>query len=319
MSEARAFWIERPGRGAIQPVTLPAPGAGEVLVRALASGISRGTESTVFGGRVPPSQHAAMRCPFQEGEFPGPVKYGYCSVGVVEAGEPDLIGRRVFCLHPHQDRYVVPRSAVHALPDGVPVERAVLAANLETAVNGLWDGAPRIGDRIAVVGGGTVGGMAALLAARLPGTEVELVDVSPSRRRLAERIGTRFASPPDATGDADLVIHASGAAEGLATAMRLAGFEARVVELSWYGDRRRRAAARAKRSTPGGSSFARPRWGRWRRRGASAGAMPAASAWRCDCSPTPCSTPSSPAKAGLPTCRPRWPGSRATAARRFAT
>ena len=236
MTEARAFWLAAPGRGELRQAALAPPAAGEVLVRALASGISRGTESLVFLGRVPLSQQQAMRCPFQEGDFPAPVKYGYASVGVVEAGPPELVGRRVFCLHPHQDRYVVPRDAVLPLPEGLPVARAVLAANMETALNGLWDGAPRLGDRIAVVGCGTVGALAAALAARIPGTRVEIVDIDPGRAGLAAALGCRFAAPRDASGDADLVIHASGSAAGLATALALAGLEATVLELSWYGD-----------------------------------------------------------------------------------
>src|SRR5690606_37137061 len=146
-----------------------------------------------------------MRAPFQAGEFPFPVKYGYASVGVVEAGPAHLVGRAVFCLHPHQGRFVVPQDAVHALPDGVPPPRAVLAANLETAVNVLWDAAPRIGDRIAVVGGGVVGLLVAWLAARMPGTAVEVVDIEPARRPVAESLGARFAAPDDATPEADLV------------------------------------------------------------------------------------------------------------------
>ncbi|HZB91189.1 MAG TPA: zinc-binding alcohol dehydrogenase [Stellaceae bacterium] len=236
MTEARAFWLAAPGRGELRQAALAPPAAGDVLVRALASGISRGTESLVFLGRVPLSQQQAMRCPFQEGDFPAPVKYGYASVGIVEAGPPELVGRRVFCLHPHQDRYVVPRDAVLPLPEGLPVARAVLAANMETALNGLWDGAPRLGDRIAVVGCGTVGALAAALAARIPGTRVEIVDIDPGRAGLAAALGCRFAAPRDASGDADLVIHASGSAAGLATALALAGLEATVLELSWYGD-----------------------------------------------------------------------------------
>src|SRR5688500_14933838 len=154
---ARAFWTVGPGRGEIREAPLSPPGPGEVLVRTLRSGVSRGTESLVFRGLVPVSQHTAMRCPFQEGEFPGPVKYGYASVGRVESGPAELTGRRVFCLHPHQDRYVVPADAVVPLPDAVPDARGVLAANMETAVNALWDAAPRLGDRIAVVGAGVVG------------------------------------------------------------------------------------------------------------------------------------------------------------------
>jgi len=235
---ARAFWITAPGKGELRRMALALPRPGEVMVRAILSGISRGTESLVFMGRVPASQHEAMRCPFQEGDFPAPVKYGYASVGVVEAGAAALIGKRVFCLHPHQERYVVPADAVAAIPDAVPDARAVLAANMETAVNGLWDAAPRLGDRIAVVGAGVVGALMAALAARLPGTSVELVDIDPARAALAAALGCRFVSPAQASGDADLVIHASGSAAGLATALGLAGFEAKVVEMSWYGDAR---------------------------------------------------------------------------------
>ena len=237
MGEARAFWLASPGQGELRREEIAAPGDGEVLVRARVSAVSRGTEALVFAGRVPPSQAQAMRCPFQAGDFPAPVKYGYASVGVVEAGPRALTGRRVFCLHPHQDRYVVPADAVRLVPDRVSDERAALAANMETAVNGLWDGAPRIGDRIAVVGGGVVGSLIATLAARLPGTRVELVDVNPSRAALATALGCAFARPHEASGDADLVFHTSGAAAGLATSLRIAGFEARIVEMSWYGDR----------------------------------------------------------------------------------
>jgi NADPH:quinone reductase-like Zn-dependent oxidoreductase len=232
---AREFWIVAPGRGEIRSVLLPPLAAGSVRVATLVSGISRGTESLVFLGKVPESQYQAMRCPFQDGEFPFPVKYGYASVGRVEAGPGALLGRRVFCLHPHQDRYDVPADAVLPIPDAVPDARAALAANMETAINALWDAAPLVGDRIAVVGAGVVGGLAAALAARLPGTRVTLVDTNPRRRALALALGCDFAAPDDAARDADLVIHASGSEAGLATALSLAGFEAMVLELSWYG------------------------------------------------------------------------------------
>src|SRR5690606_14131971 len=192
-AEARAFWITAPGRGEIRAEALAPPADGEVLVETLYSGISRGTESLVFAGRVPPSEYERMRAPFQAGDFPAPVKYGYASVGRVLDGPAELRERVVFCLHPHQTRYVVPASAAHPLPDDVPPGRAVLAANLETAVNGLWDAAPALGDRIAVVGAGTVGCLAAWLAAGIPGTRVELVDVDPGKRAAAEALGVRFA------------------------------------------------------------------------------------------------------------------------------
>ena len=232
---ARAFWTLSPGRGEIRHEALAAPDPGAVRVRATYSGVSRGTESLVFGGHVPKSLHATMRAPFQAGDFSGPVKYGYMSVGTVEAGPPEAVGRPIFCLHPHQDRYTVPVEAAVPIPAGVPLRRAVLAANLETALNGLWDAPPLAGDRIAVVGCGVVGGMAAALAARVPGVEIELVDPSPHRKALADALGLPLVAAEDARPGADLVIHASGTASGLATALRLAGDEATVLELSWYG------------------------------------------------------------------------------------
>ena len=239
---AQACWLAEPGRAELRTETLVAPGAGQVRVRTLHSGISRGTETLVYRGEVPVGEYARMRAPFQSGEFPGPLKYGYSSVGIVEQGPAALLGRAVFCLFPHQTRYVVPADAVHVLPDDVPPARAVLAANLETAINALWDAAPRVGDRIAVVGGGTVGLLVAWLAGRLPGCAVEVVDPQPARRAVAGRLGVQFAAPEAAHDEADLVIHASGQPEGLATALRLAAFEATVLELSWYGERDVRVA-----------------------------------------------------------------------------
>ncbi|MEV4490643.1 zinc-binding alcohol dehydrogenase [Micromonospora coxensis] len=235
--DARAFWLRSPGQGEIRPVTLPAPGPDDVLVRSLYSGVSRGTETLVFTGGVPRSQYAAMRAPFQEGDFPAPVKYGYLSVGVVEAGPARLRGRTVFCLHPHQTAYVVPASAVTPVPDAVPPARAVLAGTVETAVNALWDAAPMVGDRVSVIGGGMVGCAVAALLARFPGVRVELVDTDPTRAAVADALGVGFAAPQDATGGRDLVVHASATGAGLQRALDLLAPEGTVIELSWYGDR----------------------------------------------------------------------------------
>ncbi|HEX3141656.1 MAG TPA: dehydrogenase [Rhizobacter sp.] len=234
---ARACWLAAPGHAELRDEPLPPPAPGEVRVRTLHSGVSRGTEGLVFRGEVPASEYQRMRAPFQSGDFPAPLKYGYVSVGLVEQGPPELLGRTVFCLYPHQTLYNVPAEAVHPLPPGVPAARAVLTANLETAVNALWDAAPRLGEHITVVGAGTLGLLVAWLAARLPGCQVEVVDVLPSRAAIATRLGARFVSPEEASPDADLVIHTSGQPAGLATALRLAAFEATVLELSWYGDR----------------------------------------------------------------------------------
>jgi 2-desacetyl-2-hydroxyethyl bacteriochlorophyllide A dehydrogenase len=233
---ATALWYAGPRECVLNAEDLPPPGAGDCLVRTLWSGISRGTERLVFEGRVPQSEYERMRAPFQQGVFPYPVKYGYCAVGEVEAGPADLLGRTVFCLHPHQDRFVVPAGRLALVPDAVPARRAVLAANMETALNAHWDAGSGPADRIVVVGGGVLGLLTAFIAAKLPGAEVTLVDLDGSRAALAEALGCRFARPADCPGDADLVFHASASAAGLATAIGAAGFEARIVELSWYGE-----------------------------------------------------------------------------------
>ncbi len=235
--EARAFWLREPGIGEIRPTSLPAPGPDEVLVRTLRSGISRGTETLVFSGRVPPSQYAAMRAPFQDGSFPAPVKYGYLNVGVVEAGPARLRGRTVFCLYPHQSAYVVPADAVVVVPDDVPPGRAVLAGTVETAVNALWDAPPLLGDRISVVGAGMVGCCVARLLSRFPQVGVELVDVDPDRAEVAAALGVGFALPAEAAAGRDLVVHTSATAAGLQRALDLLAPEGSVLELSWYGDR----------------------------------------------------------------------------------
>jgi len=233
--EAQAFWVAEPGSGVLRGERVQAPADDEVLVKASYSSISRGTESLVFNGRVPPSEYQRMRAPFQSGDFPGPLKYGYASVGRVIDGDPSLVGQRVFCLFPHQSHYTVPASAVIPLPDPVPSERAVLAANLETALNGLWDSGASAGDRVSVVGGGVVGALLAWLGGQLPGAEVTLIDINPERRALADALGVNFALPDQACGDQDVVVHTSASASGLNTALSLAAFEARVVEMSWFG------------------------------------------------------------------------------------
>jgi 2-desacetyl-2-hydroxyethyl bacteriochlorophyllide A dehydrogenase len=235
--EARAFWVVAPGHGEIRREALRVPGDGDVVVQTLFSGISRGTEALVFSGHVPQSEWARMRAPFQDGEFSGAVKYGYASVGRVECGPAELKGRPVFVLYPHQTRYVVPAPAVHPLPADVPAARAILAANLETALNGVWDASPRTGDRVVVIGAGTVGCLVAWLVSRIQGCHVQLVDVNPQRQRVARALGVSFARAADSMRDADIVIHVSGAPDGLRHALDIAGFEATIVEMSWFGDR----------------------------------------------------------------------------------
>ena len=233
---AQALWYSGPGQADIRQETLAPPGAGDVRVRALFGAISRGTEALVLAGCVPESEFERMRAPFMAGHFPYPVKYGYATVGRIEGGTEALLGRTVFTLHPHQNVFNIPASAAVVLPENLPPQRAVLAANMETALNAVWDAAPGPADRIAIVGAGVVGSLVAYLCGRIPGTEVTLVDINPARAELAKTLGIGFAKPETANGDCDLVVHASGHAAGLGTALALAGEEATVLELSWYGD-----------------------------------------------------------------------------------
>lgn len=235
-SMARALWHVAPGRAELRDSRLDPPASDACLVAAITSGISRGTERLVHHGRVPESQHATMRCPMQEGEFSFPVKYGYAAVGRVEQGPAEFLGRRVFALHPHQSRFVIPATFCALIPDGVSDARACLAANMETALNVMWDASPRLGERALVIGAGVVGLLCAALLARIPGMAVTVVDLDPARAPLAQGFGADFALPGAAPRDQELLIHASASAAGLRLALDCAGFEARILEASWFGD-----------------------------------------------------------------------------------
>jgi NADPH:quinone reductase-like Zn-dependent oxidoreductase len=233
---ALALWYRGPGQVELREEAIAPPGADEVRVKTLYSAISRGTESLVFGGHIPVGEFGRMRAPFMAGDFPFPVKYGYAAVGRIENGSDALRGKTVFALYPHQTAFNIPASAAVALPEEVPPHRAVLAANMETALNGVWDAAPGPADRIAVIGAGVVGSLVAYLCGQISGTDVTLVDINSSRAELAMKLGVSFAEPGNANADCDLVVHASGSPDGLRTALELAGDEATVLEMSWYGD-----------------------------------------------------------------------------------
>jgi NADPH:quinone reductase-like Zn-dependent oxidoreductase len=235
--EATAFWVERPRVGVLRAEPLPQAGVGDVLVRTLYTGVSRGTEASVFGGHVPESERERMRAPFQEGDFPGPVKYGYLNVGTVERGPESLTGQTVFTLFPHQSAFVVPAEAVVPVPEGVPARRAVLAGAVETAINVLWDAAPVVGDRVSIVGAGMIGCCIARVLRGIPGVDVVLVDVNPARKEVADRLGVGFAEIADAPRGRDIVINTSGSDAGLQLALETVVTEGEVIEASWYGDR----------------------------------------------------------------------------------
>lgn len=235
MTKARALWTIAPGVAEIRTETLPARAPDQVLARMLASGISRGTERLVLAGKVPENQWGVMRCPLQAGDFPFPVKYGYSAVAHVAEGPADLQGRRVFCLHPHQDFFLAPAAMCIPIPDAVPDTRAVLGANMETALNILWDAQALPGERTLVIGAGVVGLLVAYLLARIPAMAVTIIDPDASRRAIAEQFGVAFATPEAAPADQELIIHASANPAGLRQALQCAAFEARIIEASWFG------------------------------------------------------------------------------------
>jgi NADPH:quinone reductase-like Zn-dependent oxidoreductase len=235
VQDATALWYVASGKVALQTESLPPCDASQVQVRSAFSALSRGTESLIFRGEVPAAEYERMRAPYMGGTFPFPVKYGYATVGQVQSGPVELTGKWVFSLTPHQDIFNVPAGAIALIPEGVPPMRAVLAANMETALNAVWDAKVGPGDRIVIVGGGVVGCLIAFLCGHLPGASVTLVDINPERSATARTLGVGFALPSDAPSDCDLVFHCSATQAGLATALDLAGEEATVLELSWYG------------------------------------------------------------------------------------
>jgi NADPH:quinone reductase-like Zn-dependent oxidoreductase len=237
MTIARALWTIAPGIAELRAEALPACAPDQVLARMLASGISRGTERLVLAGKVPENQWGVMRCPLQVGDFPFPVKYGYSGVAYVAEGPAELLDKRVFCLHPHQDIFLAPAAMSIPIPDAVPDHRAVLGANMETALNILWDAEPLPGERALVIGAGVVGLLVAYLLARIPAMAVTIIDPDASRRAIAEQFGVTFASPEAAPTDQELIIHASANPAGLRQALHCAAFEARIIEASWFGDR----------------------------------------------------------------------------------
>lgn len=233
---ARALWYVDRGRVALLEERLHTQiGSDDVLLRTLYSTVSRGTERLVFLGAVPDSERSRMRAPMQAGQFPFPVKYGYCTVARIELGPTELVGHVAFCLHPHQDFIVAPKDFIQLIPKGIPPRRAVLAANMETALNAHWDAGTKPGDRVIVIGGGIVGLLTAYLASRIAGCEVTLVDISQSRQRLAKHLGFAFSRPDSIPIDADIIFNTSASAAGLQSAIEVAGMEATIVEMSWYG------------------------------------------------------------------------------------
>ena len=234
LPHALVYWA--PGEARIEPVQLPELGEGMVEVETEYSGLSRGTERLIFNGRVPEAEWGRMRAPLQVGDFPFPVRYGYSAVGRITAGNG--VGTRVFCLHPHQSHFRVAADWVVPIPENVPSERAILAANMETALNAIWDAELRPGQRCLVVGAGMVGSLITCLLSRRADVSVLLTDVATETGALSNDLNVRFCVPDDVPkGAFDVAFHCAAAESGLQTAVDSLAFEGRVIELSWYGDR----------------------------------------------------------------------------------
>ena len=228
---ARALWFETAGRARIRDETLAAPPDGWRRITAVASGVSPGTERLVATGGVPASVYDTMRCPYMEGSFDFPLKYGYSLVGRLDDG------RLAHVLHPHQTLCNVRAADIRIVPDDVPAERATLAANLETAVNALWDAELSLGERTLVIGFGTVGSLIARLLLRT-NAPFDVLDVDPAKRKLARDLG--FNAVDAVGGEYDVAIGASGNADEVQTALDAVGSEGRVIEVSWLGSQEAR-------------------------------------------------------------------------------
>jgi NADPH:quinone reductase-like Zn-dependent oxidoreductase len=234
---ARSLWYVKPGIAEIRTERLAPPRPGEARVATLYSAISRGTERLVANGEVPESEWTHMRAPLQSGAFPYPVKYGYSATGLVTVGCEALLGKTVFCLHPHQDHFQVSEDMLAVVPDGIPAKRATLAANMETALNAHWDAGTLPGDKVLVVGAGIVGILVAHLAQRIAGADVTITDIEAGKAEICAALGLKFEMPDSVATDNRIVFHTSASGAGLETAINACAFEGRIVELSWYGAR----------------------------------------------------------------------------------
>ncbi|MEM9277847.1 MAG: zinc-binding alcohol dehydrogenase [Pseudomonadota bacterium] len=243
-SRAGRLSYSAPYKAAIETVQIPEIKAENVLLKTLFSGISRGTESLVYAGKVPESEWKRMRCPFMSGSFAFPVTYGYaCVCEVIGLGEKTSglkPGDRVFVLHPHQDIFSVPESSCNLLPPSIPTSRAVLSANMETALNAVWDAEISGNPFCAIIGAGVVGLITAHAVRKVAGLDPVIFDLKPEKERHATEMGFRFinSSGIDKTEiqDFELIFHTSASAGGLQSAIDMAAFEAKIIEMSWYGE-----------------------------------------------------------------------------------
>lgn len=234
---AHGLWLVDKRKYQILPVPLPnGTNKSDIVLKMRVSGVSRGTERLVFNAQVPETEYERMRAPRQTGHFPYPVLYGYCAVADIIDGPAALIGRSAFCLNPHQDYFTAPLEALTFLPETLPARRAVLLANMETALNGIWDSGISAGDKVTVIGAGVIGLLIGFLASRIPATTITVIDTQ-DRSKLAGLFGCQFETTPQQGLEADVVFHCSASDSGLQTAFACAGMDSAIVEMSWYGNK----------------------------------------------------------------------------------
>lgn len=216
-----------------------------VLIETLYSGISRGTESLVYHGKVPISEANRMRCPHQTGDFTYPVSYGYACVGKVIETQSDVSQIKkddiVFVLHPHQDIFCVPEEACNLVPATLTPSRAVLSANMETALNAVWDAEISGTSNHMVIGAGVVGLLTAFVLKSLSGHSPILIDINTAKKPIAEKLGLAFHTPDEIAqknlAEMERLFNTSASEKGLQLAIEQSGFEAKILEMSWYGDK----------------------------------------------------------------------------------
>jgi len=250
--DGRAVEFVGPGDVDIVEFDLPAPGPDEVLVETELSAVSAGTELLAYRGELDPSSAADEQLAALNGDMSYPLRYGYAAVGEVTAVgdgvDPAWLGRTVFGFNPHESRFLSDPADLHPVPDGIAPETAALFANAETAVNFALDGAPRIGERVAVFGQGVVGLLTTALLSRSGAETVVAVEPREQRRWIAADLGADETVDPtaadpaaivrDLTGGVDLAVEVSGRPETLEPAVESTRYDGRVLVGSWYGTKR---------------------------------------------------------------------------------
>ncbi|MEM1137565.1 MAG: zinc-binding alcohol dehydrogenase [Bacteroidota bacterium] len=206
----------------------------EVAIESMYSLVSLGTERTITTQLLTKEIAARMVVPYMRGTFQNEFTYGYSLVGRIIDGEKDLIGKVIHVMHPHQNYAVVKTQDIFFIPEQMNPKLATLVSNMETAVNAIWDANVEIGDKVLVIGYGTVGALTALIASKIPGIDISILEINQNRFNAAVEQGFKVSSILE-NKDFDIVFNTSGNAEMLQKAISVTKSEGRIIEMSWYG------------------------------------------------------------------------------------